>query len=182
MLTEQEYFAGDAVDRRVAAQIAAKLSDQFQGFTDRASTVYQWLRQRESLFPVHLTVGDPTVAPQDDPSAGVPATRTGEDMAVTMTDTQQALYPPAQAVDSKGFDVPSDAITVTESSGGTVVALTQNADGSALFVAVAPGAATATWTDTEGQTFQDSINVTPGAAVGVSVGEPTISDQPPAGG
>lgn len=182
MLSEHEYFADDAEDRRAAAVIAAELSDTLAGFTHRADQVYAWLRHRESLFPVHLTVGNPTVAPQDDPSAGVPATRTGEDMAVTMTDTQQALYPPAQAVDSKGFDVPSDAITVTEDSGGQVVALTVNPDGSALFVAVAPGAAAATWTDTEGQTFQDSINVTAGPAVGVTVGAPVVSDQPPAGG
>ena len=104
-------------------------------------------------------------------------------MAVTMTDTQQVLYPPAQAVDSKGFAVPADAITVTvDPADGSVVALTVNADGSALIVAAAPGTATATWTDTEAQTFQDSINVTAGPAVGVTVGEPTISDQPPAGG
>ena len=84
MLTEQEYFAGDAEDRRVAAQIAARLSDQLQGFTDRATTVYQWLRQRESLFPYRIKVGNPTVAPQDDPSAGVPATRTGPAVGVSV--------------------------------------------------------------------------------------------------
>ena len=180
MLSELEYFEDDAADRRAAAQIAAQISDQLQGFTDRADTIYQWLRRRESLFPYRITVGNPTVAPQDDPSAGAPAFRSGVNMAVTMTDTQQALYPPAEATDSKGFQVPGDAITVTEDSGGLVVALTVNPDGSALFVAVAPGAATATWTDAEGQTFQDSLNVTAGPAVGVTVGAPVVSDQPPA--
>jgi hypothetical protein len=178
VLSEHEYFEDDAADRRAAAAIAARLSDQLEGFTSRADVVYLWLRQRESLYPVHIKVGDPTVAPQDDPSAGVPATRTGADMAVTMTDTQQAVYPPAEAVDSRGFQVPSDAITVTEDSGGAVVALTVGSDGTATFVAVAPGSATGTWTDTEGQTFADSINVTAGPAVGVTVGAPTVEDQP----
>lgn len=98
-------------------------------------------------------------------------------MAVTMADNQNANYPAAAATDSKGFAVPSDAISITESSGGAVVALTVNADGSSVFAGVAPGTATATWTDPEGNTFSDSINVTPGGAVSIEVGAPTITTQ-----
>lgn len=184
MLSEAEYFEADALDRRSAAQDAVQLSDQLEGFERRADRIYAWLRRRESLYPTHLTVGNPMVAPQDDPSAGVPATRTGAGMPVTMADNQIATYPPATVVDSKGFQVPGDQVSISEDSGGAVVSVSM-ADGSdpnvpagsAVAVAVAPGTVNLTWTDAEGQTFSDSIDVTAGPAAGVTVGPPVITNQ-----
>lgn len=184
MLTQEQWFEADAEDRRAAAALAAQLKDSLDGFDSRADHVYAWLRRRETLYPLHIVVGDPLVAPQDDPSAGVPATRTGANMAVTMSDTQIATYPPASVVDTKGFPVPSDQVTITEDSGGAVVSLVvaDGSDpavpaGSAVCTAQSPGVANVTWTDNEGQTATDAITVTPGNASGVTVGPPVITDQ-----
>jgi len=128
---------------------------------------------------VSLTVGPPVIAEQADPARHLPLTRNGADMAVTMTDTQQAVYPAPSEADSKGFPVTGDVITIAESSGGSVVAMTQNPDGSVVFAAVAPGSAQVSWTDGT-LSFADSINVTPGTAASLVVGAPVIEDQPPA--
>jgi hypothetical protein len=100
-------------------------------------------------------------------------------MAISMTDTQQATYPAPSEADSRGFAVSGDVITVAEASGGTVVAMTQNADGSTTFKAVAPGAVQVSWTD-QTLSFADTINVTTGAAATLVVGAPVVADIPPA--
>ncbi len=100
-------------------------------------------------------------------------------MAVTLTDTQQAAYPAPSETDSKGFPVTGDTITIAEDSAGAVVALTVNPDGSSVFAAVAPGSAQVSWTDGT-LSFVDTITVTAGAAATLVVGEPVISDEPPA--
>ena len=127
--------------------------------------------------PVTLTVGDPVVAPQADPAYHLPLKRTGEDMAVTMADTDQATYPAPSEADSKGFPVTGDVITIAESSGGAVVTLTQNPDGSATFAAVAPGSAQVSWTDGT-LSFIDTLTVTAGPPVTLVVGPPVIEPQP----
>ena len=100
-------------------------------------------------------------------------------MAVTLLDTQQATYPAPSEDDSKGFPVSGDTITITEDSAGAVVALTVNPDGSAVFAAVAPGSAQASWTDGT-LSFVDTITVTTGAVASLVVGEPVIADEPAA--
>jgi hypothetical protein len=132
-----------------------------------------------AAHPAVLTVGDPVIASQSDPGHHIPVTRTGADMAVTMTDTDQAVYPAPSEADSKGFPVTGDTITVAESSGGSVVAMTQNPDGTTTFAAVAPGAAQVSWTDGT-LSFADTINVTAGAAATIVVGTPTVEPQPAA--
>jgi len=129
---------------------------------------------------VTLTVGDPVITSQADPTVTLPLTRTGADMAVTMTDGDQATYPAASETDSAGFPVTGDTITITEDSAGAVVALTQNPDGSAVFAAVAPGAAQVTWTDGT-ISFSDTINVTTGAVASLVVGAPVIAPKAAAG-
>jgi anti-sigma factor RsiW len=94
-----------------------------------------------------------------------------------MTDTDQAVYPAASETDSRGFPVTGDTITITESSAGAVVALTQNTDGSATFVAVAPGTSTVSWTDGT-LSFTDTITVDPGAPASLVVGAPVIEPIP----
>jgi hypothetical protein len=127
--------------------------------------------------PVSLTVGRPVTASQANPGIRWPAHQTGDDMAVTMTDTQQCTYPAPSETDSKGYPVTGDTITVAESSGGTVVQMTQNADGTTTFVAVAPGSSQVSWTDGT-LSYADTINVTAGAAATLSVGQPVIENQP----
>jgi hypothetical protein len=130
--------------------------------------------------PAGIIVGDPVIAEQATPARTTPLTRKGPGMAVTITDTQQATYPAASETDSKGFPVTGDTITIAEDSGGTVVAMTQNADGSVTFTAVAPGAAQVSWTDGT-LSFADTINVTAGAAAVLVIGTPEVADQPPPG-
>lgn len=175
----EEYFTEDALDRREAAQIAADAEDNFRGWEERADTVYGWLRRRPSIVPAKIVVGDPVISEQDTP--GVPLQlKRGTNMAVVMSDTQQATWPAPQADDSKGFAV-QDAITESEDSGGATIALTVNPDGSSVAVAVAPGACNVTWTDGT-LSFTEAVNVTPGAAATIVVGEATVTDQaPPAG-
>ena len=127
---------------------------------------------------VTLTVGDPAVAEEANPAVHLPLTR-GADMAVSLTDTQQATYPAPSETDSKGFPVSGDAITIAEDSAGAIVALTVNPDGSAVFAAVAPGSAQVSWTDGV-LSFADTINVTTGAVANLVVGEPVIADEPAA--
>ena len=62
---------------------------------------------------------------------------------------------------------------------GAVVALTVNPDGSAVFAAVAPGSAQASWTDGV-LSFTDTLTVTTGAVASLVVGEPVITDEPAA--
>lgn len=170
----EEYFEQDAQDRRLAAQLAVALSDQLQGFTSRAGQVYAWLRERPSITPARIVVGDPVISEQASPATHLPLKR-GAHMAVVMTDTQQAAFPAPQAEDSKGFVV-TDAITETEDSNGAVVALTVNPDGTSTAVAVAPGVANVTWTDGN-ISFTEAVNVTPGGVATIVVGSPTITDQ-----
>jgi hypothetical protein len=125
-----------------------------------------------------ISVGDPVISEQGHPALHSPVKRTGADMAVTITDTQVATYPAASETDSKGFPVTGDTITIAEDSGGTVVAMQQNPDGSAAFPAVAPGSAQVSWTNGT-LSFADTINVTPGDAASLVVGAPVITDQAP---
>jgi hypothetical protein len=174
----EEYFAEDALDRRAAAELAVELSDQLNGFETRADHVYAWLRRRPSIVPARIVVGDPIVSEQGSPAVPVPLKR-GANMAVVMTDTQQAAWPAPQAEDSKGFAV-QDAITQTEDGGGAVIALTVNPDGSSVGVAIAPGTCNVTWTDGT-ISFTDAVNVTPGGVATIVVGAATVTDQAPAG-
>jgi hypothetical protein len=174
----EEYFAEDALDRREAASLAVELSDQLSGFEERADRVYAWLRARPSIAPARILVGDPVVSEQDSPAVPVPLKR-GANMAIVMSDTQQVAWPAPQAEDSKGFTV-TDAITETEDSGGAVIALTVNADGTSVGVAVAPGACNVTWTDGT-ISFTEAVNVTAGAVASIVVGEGVVSDAPLAG-
>ena len=90
-------------------------------------------------------------------------------MAVTMLDTDQATYPAPAEADSLGFPVTGDTITIAESSGGTVVSMTQPGDGTVVFAAVAPGTVQVSWTD-GALSFTDTIDVTAGAAASLVVG------------
>lgn len=139
-------------------------------------TAGEFLREWLLARPARITVGDPVISEQASPARSFSSTR-GADMAVTMKDSQIATYPAPEADDSKGFAV-ADAITVSEDSGGAVVALVTNPDGSAVLTAVAPGAAQVTWTDGV-LSFSDTVNVTPGDAATIVVGAPTITDQAP---
>jgi hypothetical protein len=134
----------------------------------------EWLTAR----PVTLTVGDPVISEQANSAKHFPLVRTGENMAVTMTDTQKATYPAPNEADSKGFPITGDAVAIAESSGGAVVALTVNPDGTSVFSAVAPGAAQISWTDGT-VSFADTINVTPGGVASIVVGPPVIEEQAP---
>lgn len=125
---------------------------------------------------VTLAVGDPVITEQGRPARPVPLRRTGSDMAITLKDNQVATYPAPSESDSKGFPVTGDTVTIAEDSGGAVVSMTQNPDGSVAFTAVAPGAAQISWTDGT-LSFADTINVTTGDAATLSVGEPVITDQ-----
>lgn len=152
---EQDDFTGDAV-LHAAGEFA------------------KWL----TAPAAHLHVGTPVISPQGRPAVHLPLHRTGPDMAVTIKDTQVATYPAASEADSKGFPV-SGAVTVAEDSGGTVVALAQDPDGSAAFTAVAPGTAQVSWTDGV-LVFADTVNVVPGDAATLVVGAPVVTDQPAA--
>jgi len=131
----------------------------------------QWLTAR----PASIRVGDPVITAQGHPGHPHPLTRTGPDMAVTMKDTDNATYPAAEELDSKGFPV-QGAVTVSEDSNGAVVAMTANDDGTTTFAGFAPGAAQVTWTDGT-ISFADTINVTAGDAATIVVGAPTITPQ-----
>lgn len=161
---------------RLAVALYARQQDYFLDDVVHAYGVFLGLLTARA---VALTVGDPVIAEQDNPARIIPLTRKGPDMALTLTDTQQATYPAASETDSKGFPVTGDTITVAEDSGGAVVAKTENADGSVTFTAVAPGAAQVSWTDGT-LSFADTINVTAGAAATLVVGTPVVADQPPA--
>jgi hypothetical protein len=134
----------------------------------------QWLAEPAT----RIVVGDPVITEQGHPARHLPLRR-GADMAVIIKDTEVATYPAASEADSKNFPVTGDTITIAEDSGGTVVALTQNPDGTATFTAVAPGAAQVSWTDGV-LNFADTINVTPGDAATLVVGSPVITEQAPA--
>lgn len=163
LLAREDTSAYDAAARDRFAERVIATAGRFSG----------WLLAR----PARITVGRPTISEQADPARTFPS-GTGEDMAVTITDTQIATYPAPEALDSKGFEV-ADTITASESSGGTVVAMTANADGTTSFAAVAPGAAQVTWTDGT-LSFSDTINVTAGDAATIVVGAPVITDEAPA--
>lgn len=133
-----------------------------------ASEFYRWLTRA-----VSLTLNDPVITVQgSSPARVIPVKRTGANMAVTMTDGDQAAYTVSET-DSKGFPVTGDMITWTESSGGTVV----TTDGtSGVFVAVAPGTVTVTATDGV-LTASDTINVTAGGAAALVLGTATVTPQ-----
>jgi hypothetical protein len=125
---------------------------------------------------VRIRVGDPVITEQGHPARHSPLKRTGPDMAVTIKDTEVATYPAASEVDSKGFPVTGDTITIAEDSAGAVVAMTENADGSVAFAAVAPGSAQVSWTDGT-LNFADTINVVSGDAANLVIGEPVVSEE-----
>jgi hypothetical protein len=170
----------EALHLSVELHAAADPGDPFSGHPlderviETAGRFASWLLAR----PVRIKVGNPVISEQADPARFLPFHRTGADMAVTMTDSQIATYPAPEALDSKGFEV-ADAITVSESSAGAVVALVDNADGTATLTAVAPGASQVTWTDGT-ISFSDTVNVTDGPAATIVVGAPVITDQAPA--
>jgi hypothetical protein len=180
--TQSEFHAiEDAVDRRLALDWAGKLALAGHGrgqVTDvlisDGDKIYAWLRARKSLQVASLVVGDPVITSQADPDRIIPLHRTGPDMAVVMTDGDQATYPAPSEADSAGFPITGDNITITEDSDGAVVALTVNPDGSSVFAAVAPGAAQVTWTDGT-VSFSDTINVTTGEVASMVVGAPVIA-------
>lgn len=166
--------------RRDALRLAVFLHSRWQHDADDTAAVLRTAGEFTIFLTAPaaaLTVGEPVIAAQADPAHHLPLQRTGADMAVTMTDTDQATYPAATEDDSRGFPVTGDTITVTESSAGAVVALTQNADGSATFAAVAPGTATVSWTDGT-LSFTDTITVDPGAAASLVIGAPVIEPIP----
>lgn len=152
---------------------AARPHDDFTGqaVTHAAGEFAKWLA--EPAAKIH--VGTPVISEQDNPAVHLPLHR-GADMAIVMTDTQQATFPAAQEADSLGFPV-TDPVAIAEDSGGTVVALTQNDDGTSVFKAVAPGTAQLSWTDGT-LVFAESVNVTPGKAATIVVGDPVIEDIP----
>ena len=159
---------------RLAVDLYAhRPQDDFTGdaVLHAAGEFAKWL----TMPAAHIHVGSPVIAEQASPARHLPLRRTGPDMAVTIKDTQVATYPAASEADSKGFPV-VDPVTIAEDSGGTVVALTQNADGSAAFSAVAPGTAQVSWTDGT-LVFADTINVTPGDAATIVVGAPVVTDE-----
>ena len=147
--------------------------DEGRAVVRTAGEFTQWLTARA----VSMTVGDPVITEESNPAVHVPLNRTGADMAVTMTDTQQATYPAPSEVDSKGYPVTGDTIAIAESSGGAVVAMTEPGDGTVVFAAVAPGSVQVSWTDGT-LSFADTINVTAGPAATLTVGEPVIEEQP----
>lgn len=149
---EQDDFTGDAV-LHAAGEFA------------------RWL----TAPAARIRVGDPVITEQGRPAVHLPLRRTGPDMAVTMKDTQVATYPAASEADSKGFPV-TDPVVIAEDSGGTVVTLAQNPDGTSAFTGVAPGTAQVSWTDGT-LVFADTINVTPGDAATIVVGAPVVTDQ-----
>lgn len=139
-----------------------------------AGAFTQWLL----AAPAYLTL---TVFPityeQGNHALHRPTTRTGDDMAVTLTDTEEVSYA-VEAEDSKGFPV-ADTLTWSESSDGAVVALTASADGtSAEFVAVAPGTSTITVTDGT-LTASDVITVTAGAVASLVLTPGAVEQQAP---
>ena len=153
----------DPFDSQPAPQRVIDTAGQFSG----------WLLAR----PHSITVADPVISAQGNPALRHPATRSGANMAVTIKDSDVATYPAPEALDSKGFEVAdANAITASEDSGGTVVAMTANADGSTAFAGVAPGAAQVSWTDGT-LSFSDTINVTAGDAASLVVGAPVITPQ-----
>lgn len=153
---------------------AHRPQDDFTGqaVLHAAEEFAQWLTGPAA----RIHVGTPVIAEQASPARHLPLRRTGPDMAVTITDTQVATYPAASEADSRGFPVTGDTITVAEDSNGSVVALTQNPDGSAAFAAVAPGSVQVSWTDGT-LSFADTVNVVAGAAATLVVGAPVVTDE-----
>ena len=184
MIDETEYFTEDATDRRAALDAGVRSADHDPGEVLRhASRFYDWLRKRPSIVPVTIVVGAPVITDQD--GGGGPPVTIGAGMPTELTDSQIATYPPAMALDAKGFQVPSDAITASEDSGGALATLTM-ADGSdpavpagsAVLSAVAPGDVTVTWTDGT-VSFADVATITTGAVASIEVGAAVITDQAP---
>lgn len=135
-----------------------------------------WLLAR----PASIRVGDPVITAPGDPAVRTIATRTGDDMAASMKDTDiSADYPAPEALDSLGFQV-VDAITITtDDPDGAVVTRTDGGDGSVSFAPVAPGAVQITWSDGI-KSFADTLNVTPGDVASIVVGPPVITSPPSA--
>lgn len=163
---------------RLAVDLYAhREQDDFTG--DAVVHAYEIFLGLLTARAARITVGDPVITEQGHPAEHLPLRRTGPDMAVTMTDTQQATYPAPSEADSRGFPVTGDTIVIAEDSNGSVVAKTENADGSVTFAAVAPGSAQVSWTDGT-LSFADTINVTTGAAASLVVGAPVVADIPAA--
>jgi hypothetical protein len=149
---------------------APRAQDDFTGSAvlHAADVFLEWLYDR----PSRITLTGPRITVQGNPSHVIPLTRTGVNMAVTMSDGDQAAYTVSET-DSKGFPVSGDTITWTESSGGTVV----TSDGtSGVFVAVAPGTVTVTATDGT-LTGTDIITVTSGPVAALVLGAATVTPQ-----
>ena len=161
---------------RAAALLYSGRHDEYTGemVLHAAGEFTNWLSEHAARLT--LTVS-PITFEQGHPVRHHHTQRTGENMAVQLTDTQQVSYAVA-ADDSKGFAV-ADTLTWSEDSNGAVVALTASADGSsAEFVAVAPGAAQITVTDGT-LTASDTINVTAGAVASLVLTPGTPEDVPP---
>lgn len=160
--------------RLAVALYAPRHQDDFTGsdILHAADEFLKWLTADGAA--ARLTLDGPLISPQAHPSRTTPATRKGPDMAVTMSDTDQATYTVSET-DSKGFPVSGDAITWKEDSGGAVV----TTDGtSGIFVAVAPGTVQITATDGT-LSASDTINVTAGGAASLVLGSPTVTPATP---
>jgi hypothetical protein len=136
------------------------------GVLHAAREFRDWLTAR----PARITLSGPVITSRDDPARAVPLKRSGANMAVTMSDTDQAAYTVSET-DSRGFPVSGDAITWTENSNGAVV----TTDGtSGVFVAVAPGTVQVTATDGT-LSASDTINVVAGSAAALVLGSAAVT-------
>lgn len=146
---------------------------------DVASAYVHWLRRPVS---VHLDLV--AIEEQGDPSirhdlVGV---------AMTTFDTSQQARYVIDAVDDRGFPVDSTwTVSVSGPDASTVTAEVLEADsGTAsgkdelVVVAVHPGSATVTITNTVDPSIfgSDAVDVIPGGVATVSLGAPTIEEQP----
>jgi hypothetical protein len=144
-----------------------------------ASAYVQWLRR---LVSVRLDLV--AIEEQDDPSirhdlVGV---------AMTTFDTSQQARYVIDAVDDRGFPVDSTwTVSVSGPDASTVTAEVLEAEsGTAsgkdelVVVAVHPGSATVTITNTVDPSIfgSDAVDVIPGGVATVSLGAPTIEEQP----
>jgi hypothetical protein len=173
-LDYEAYRQADAADRRLAAQISARITDPLgDSFEARADRVYAWLRARATVQPARLIVVPGPV--QDQPPGGQRMA-----LELDMTDVQQDDFT-VQPVDSKGFATADGPLTWSEDSNGAVIAITPSADGmSVTAVAVAPGQATLSVTDGT-LTGSELVVVTPGPVASLQITAGTPTDQAPPG-
>lgn len=135
-----------------------------------------WLRAR----PASIRVGNPTVSDGGNPAVSGPATRSGDDMAVTVKDSDFSVtYPAPEGLDSKGAEV-QDTITITtdDTAGEILAQQPAAANGSTDFLIGTPGTVQITWSDGN-ISFADTVNVTPGDVASIVVGAPTVNATDP---